>query len=154
MQVMSASSGLLDRLQTIAPVRAVRGTVDEQEEGSRVVDPPRLIEAGGLAIRVTFDMKETMEDVALEEDVALPRAGISAASRRAFGQPVDLVVFAATHRPLVTRRSGVTFVNPGSPVSPAVREAGESGTVAILDIHDGTFSVEIVHLALPNGSAI
>lgn len=47
-----------------------------------------------------------------------------------FGRRVDVVAFAATHRPLLLRKDGVLFVNPGSPNLPA---AGP-GTVAISDL--------------------
>ncbi|HHY76392.1 MAG TPA: metallophosphoesterase [Firmicutes bacterium] len=58
----------------------------------------------------------------------------------------DVTVFGHTHVPVVFRREGILFVNPGSPHSP--REAGPS--FALLDVTRSGISAEICPLKIPS----
>jgi putative phosphoesterase len=58
---------------------------------------------------------------------------------------VDVTVFGHTHVPMVFRREGILFVNPGSPHSPRHAEA----SYAILEITRGGATARICSLRLP-----
>ena len=62
-----------------------------------------------------------------------------------FGERVETVVFGDTHVPMVERRHGVLFVNPGSTMLP--RQRRELGTVAILEADGAGHEAWIVELA-------
>ena len=83
---------VVEMLQSIAPVAAVRGNNDQDRWGRRL--PPALtLELGGLGIHVLHDLNE------LEEQAA---AGCA------------VVVSGHSHKPAISERGGVLFVNPGS----------------------------------------
>lgn len=84
---------ILEALETVAPVRAVRGNTDHGPLGASL-PPTEVVEVGGHALY--------MLHIANELDLDPAAAGFSA------------VVFGHTHRPLVEERNGVLFVNPGS----------------------------------------
>ena len=84
---------VLDALQAIAPVIAVRGNNDRGAWARRL--PARTtFEAGGAKIHVIHDRAEIAAS-ALEGGVAL-------------------VVSGHSHRPSVSTESGIVFLNPGS----------------------------------------
>lgn len=87
------SAAVLDALRAVAPVRAVRGNNDK---GSWASELPAddVVEIGPHALYVIHDLAE----LALEPEAANVAAVLSGHS----------------HRPLVERRKGVLFVNPGS----------------------------------------
>ncbi len=84
---------MIDALRAVAPTYAVRGNVDE---GDWAADLPQTqrVEVGGLGFLVLHDLSE------LDLDPAA--AGIAA------------VVFGHSHKPSVTTRDGILFLNPGS----------------------------------------
>ena len=60
------------------------------------------------------------------------------------GQAVDVVCFGDTHHEYIGWVGGILFVNPGSPTRPNLRHGrGELGTIAILDVKQGSVSAEI-----------
>ena len=105
---------ILDRLAEIAPVTAVRGNVDRSPWCSNLgVDA--VIELDGRFLYVIHDLG------GLDLDPAM--AGF------------DVVISGHSHRPGVTEREGVMYLNPGSagprrfslPVSLATLEVAQSG---------------------------
>jgi putative phosphoesterase len=86
-------SAVLDALRAVAPVRAVRGNNDKGPWASELpIDD--VIEVGGHTLYVIHDLGELSLEPAA--------AGFTA------------VLSGHSHRPLVERREGVLFVNPGS----------------------------------------
>ena len=84
---------VLDALRAVAPVRAVRGNNDKGPWASALpVDD--VVEVGSQSLYVIHDLHE----LALEPAAA----GFAA------------VLAGHSHRPMVERRAGVLFVNPGS----------------------------------------
>lgn len=86
-------SHVLDELREIAPVVAVRGNND----GGRWTHSIRVTETisiAGVAIHLLHDLSELALD---------PQAA-----------GIGVVVSGHSHRPLMERRNGVLFVNPGS----------------------------------------
>ena len=84
---------ILERLREIAPVAAVRGNNDHGPWASRLPQTHRL-EVGGMRVFVIHDLAE----------LAIDPVAIG----------VDVVVCGHSHRPVIERRAGVLFVNPGS----------------------------------------
>ena len=81
--------GILDELEKIAPVRAVRGNVDI-EAWARRLPATRDVEAEGRVIHLLHNVGQLVPG------------------------RFDVVVFGHSHQPLVETRNGVLFVNPGS----------------------------------------
>ncbi|WP_250451466.1 metallophosphoesterase family protein [Caballeronia sp. ATUFL_M2_KS44] len=99
---------VLDALASLAPLTVVRGNNDIGEGVASLPEHAR-IELGGATIHVVHDIA----------DVPAPLDG------------VDVVVTGHSHKPVVARRDGVLFVNPGSA---GPRRFKLPITVALLDI--------------------
>ena len=84
---------ILDALANISPVTAVRGNNDTDVWASELPEVTQL-QLGSTSVYVLHDMAQLDVD-------PLP-AGIS------------VVIFGHSHRPVVQRRDGVTYINPGS----------------------------------------
>ena len=84
---------VLEALQTLAPVRAIRGNNDRGPWTNRL-PAQDLVELGGHAIRVVHNLAEL--------DLDSDAAGLTA------------VVFGHSHKPLIEKRGRVLFINPGS----------------------------------------
>ena len=101
---------ILEKLRTIAPVDAVRGNNDKGAWAEQI--PLYLaLDLEGISIHVLHDVNEM--------DVDPLAAGF------------DVVVSGHSHKPKVTERGGVQFVNPGSA---GPRRFSLPVTVAHLDI--------------------
>ena len=111
---------LLHRLETIAPVVAVRGNVDHE---LACLPPTELISVNGQLIYVLHDL--TLLDV----DPAI--AGFA------------MVVSGHSHRPKIDRRRGVFYVNPGS-IGP--RRFSLPISFVKVAFVEGEFAVDLVHL--------
>ena len=85
------SRGLLERLETVAPVIAVRGNVDEE-----LIDLPltETVSVNDHLIYVLHDLGQ------LDLDPVI--AGI------------EIIVYGHSHQPRIDRRRDVLYVNPGS----------------------------------------
>ena len=117
--------GILDELQAIAPVYAVRGNTDR-------LDNPRLparraLEISGVRIHVSHGHEVGAKPITL---VA------------AYGN-ADVIVYGHTHRELITEEEGVLVVNPGAA---GARRFDLMPCVGILTIADGRPSVELIRL--------
>lgn len=104
---------ILDELRAIAPVHAVRGNNDK---GAWAAEIPLYLalELEGVNIHVLHDVKEIDVD---------PRAA-----------GLDVVVSGHSHKPTISERDGVTFINPGSA---GPRRFTLPVTVGFLDVATG-----------------
>lgn len=110
---------VLEALEAVAPVRAVRGNMDLGALGASLPETA-VVEVGGYHLYLLHDLERLALDPAA--------AGFAA------------VITGHTHRPLVERRGGVLYLNPGSagprrgalPVSLALLEVEPSGLRARL----------------------
>lgn len=136
--------GVLDYLETVAPVLAVRGYEDPREQGERLADATRVVHAGMVSIGMIHDIQWPGPRIATTGDgtgLVLPEGRAGEILSAKFGQPVDVVVFGDTHEELVCRWDGVLMINPGSPTYPGRRHRrGALGTLALLDV-DGEEAV-------------
>lgn len=100
------TASAIDALETIAPVRATRSDGDPPADGTRLVDGPTVIDAGGTALLLAFQRPDHAPE------------GVKA------------VVFGGTHAASVEDDGGVLWVNPGSP------SLAKTTTVGILTLED------------------
>ena len=142
--------GVLDYLETVAPVLAVRGYEDPREPGGRLADATRVVHAGGVAIGMIHDIQWPGPKIATTGDgtgLVLPQGQAAETLARKFGQPVDVVLFGDTHEELVCRWDGILIVNPGSPTYPGKRHRqGALGTVGLLEIDGEEAGARIINL--------
>lgn len=87
------AAAVIDQLESMAPVVAVRGNNDK-ERWAKTIPETEVVEIGKLRIYILHDLKE------------IPL------------NPSDhhfhVVISGHSHRPLIERREGVLFMNPGS----------------------------------------
>ena len=142
--------GVLDYLETVAPVLAVRGYEDPVEPGERLAHATRVVHAGGVAIGMIHDIQWPGPKVATTPDgtgLVLPEGHAKATLSRKFGEPVDVVVFGDTHEELVCRWDDTLIVNPGSPTYPGKRHRrGALGTVGLLTIDGEEATARLIDL--------
>lgn len=104
---------ILDELNAIAPLVAVRGNND-RDAWARTLPHTEVLEIEDLVIYVLHDIDEI--------DLAPQAAGF------------QVVVSGHSHRPAVTHKDGVLFVNPGSA---GPRRFSLPVSVAFLDVQGG-----------------
>jgi predicted phosphodiesterase len=155
--------GVLDRLAEAAPVLAVRDFSTDNDgnpyitpaDGDRVAGLARVVETGGLRIGAVHNLGRLPGPEIVTPPGGLPELGgvaVRDVVAEKFGGPVDVVVYASSHRAATVLADGVLFVNPGSPAYPKGpgRVAGQRalGTVGVLDVADGVATFEILELSL------
>lgn len=118
--------GILDELELIAPVRAVRGNTDP-------IDDPRLpdaieVELGGVRIHVSHG-HETGSPTPVK---LLARYN------------ADVIVYGHTHKQLIVESGGQWVVNPGAA---GARRFDLMPSVGRLTIRDTLVTIEIIELA-------
>jgi hypothetical protein len=113
---------ILDVLQAIAPLTAIRGNVDERGPCGHL-PPTQLIELAGHNIYMLHDVNRL--------DLNPEAAGIAA------------TIFGHSHQPSIEWRRGALFLNPGSA---GPRRFRLPVTVAWLDIKARDLSAQIVDL--------
>ncbi|SAK42536.1 phosphodiesterase [Caballeronia temeraria] len=111
---------VLDTLAPLAPLTVVRGNNDLADDLAHLPEHAR-IERGGATIHVVHDIADVPKQL----------------------DGIDVVVTGHSHKPLIERRGGVLFVNPGSA---GPRRFRLPITLALLDIDDGKAEARIVSL--------
>ena len=143
---------VLDYLEEVAPLLAVRGYEDPVEEGERLALTTRVVKVEGVSIGMIHDIQwpgpkiQTSPDGA---DLILPEANGREIMARKFKEPVDIVLYGDTHEEIVTYWDGIMIMNPGSPTYPGKRhKRGALGTLGILEIDGEDAAGRIVELDL------
>jgi putative phosphoesterase len=113
---------IIDRLQTLAPVVAVKGNIDTQAWASEL-PLTAVAEAGPVCIYVLHNLQE------LDLDPAA--AGF------------NIVISGHSHKPTRMERASVLYLNPGSA---GPKRFSLPITVARLDVTQSPVSVDFVHL--------
>jgi len=116
------SPGVLEALAAVAPLTAVCGNNDRGAWAARLRES-ELVEVGGVWLYAIHDLAQL--------DIDPLAAGVA------------VVVSGHSHRPLVERRDGVLFVNPGSA---GPRRFSLPISVGELTIVDGAASARTVTL--------
>ena len=144
--------GVLDYLEEIAPLLAVRGYEDPVEEGERLALTTRVVKVEGVSIAMIHDIQwpgpkiPTSRDGA---DLVLPKDNGREIMARKFKEEVDVVLYGDTHEEIVTYWDGIMIMNPGSPTYPGKRhKRGALGTLGILEIDGEDAAGRIVELDL------
>jgi len=135
---------VIETLRTIAPVDAVRGNNDKGSWAKEF--PPWLaLELGGVGIHVLHDVKEYDVFVVRATREGSPSA--KASGRRPAQKAMDptaagfrVVIAGHSHKPQVTERNGILFVNPGSA---GPRRFSLPVTVGYLTVSGGNARAEI-----------
>ncbi|HAA96009.1 MAG TPA: hypothetical protein DCE26_10030 [Dehalococcoidia bacterium] len=142
--------GVLDYLEEVAPLLAVRGYEDPLEDGDRLALTTRVVKAEGVSIGMVHDIQWPGPKIPTSPDgteLMYPEGNGREIMARKFKEPVDVVLFGDTHEELVTDWDGVLIMNPGSPTYPGRRhERGVLGTIGILDIDGEDATARIVDL--------
>ena len=126
--------GVLDELETIAPVLAARGNGDSRSIKDHRLKNSHVLDINGLRLGLTHAIPYP----------ELPWSRIIKTMERIFDGPTDIIVFGDTHVTLAERHQGVLLVNPGSPTLPNGRF--QLGTVGLLEIMDKRVKASIVQL--------
>ena len=121
------SPSILEELQELAPVAAVRGNIDTAR-WAQVLPEREVVEFAGVSLYLLHDLQELGLDPAA--------AGLHA------------VISGHSHRPSIHRRQGVLLLNPGSA---GPRRFNLPVSVALLHVRDGTIVPQLIELkpALP-----
>lgn len=115
-------AAILDALQAIAPLTAIRGNVDGSGACSRLPET-ELVELGGVSIYILHDLG------ALDLDPMA--AGVS------------VVVSGHSHKPRMERRKGVLYFNPGSA---GPRRFSLPVSLGLLEIAQGRLEPRLIEL--------
>jgi putative phosphoesterase len=113
---------VLERLGRIAPVTAVRGNTDYGSWSSSL-PVSEMVEIDGIFFYIIHDLDQL--------DLDPVAAGI------------QMVVSGHTHQPHLIKKSGVTYLNPGSA---GHRRLNYPVSVALAQIQDGTLTPRIIEL--------
>ena len=116
---------ILDDLQKLSPVVAVRGNVDNGDWAARL-PLTTVVNAGSLTIYMLHDVKQLDLD---------PRAA-----------GFNIVVSGHSHQPACTERDGMIYLNPGSA---GPRRFQLPVTIARIDLRGVTPRIEIIPLPEP-----
>jgi predicted phosphodiesterase len=96
---------------------------------------------GAVWIGCVFDA--VAQGLATSSEPFSPSDGWTQKAKGLFGEPVQVLLCASTHRPSVVELDGILVVNPGSAVLPA---DGAGPSFALLTIEDEKVEVKIVPL--------
>ena len=143
--------GVLDYLETVAPVLAVRGYEDPTERGERLALTNRVVTVEGVNIGMVHDIQWPVTGITTTGDGAalnFPAQDVAGLLEKKFRQRLDVVLFGDTHEELICHYGGILFVNPGSPTYPGRRHTpGSLGTLAMLEIDRGAVYAQLINLA-------
>ncbi|HJR52884.1 MAG TPA: metallophosphoesterase family protein [Gemmatimonadota bacterium] len=122
-----ASDEALAEIETIAPVTAVRGNMDERALADRLSEEEILTRWG---VRI-----------ALLHGHRVGRASVDDLANRYGDRAVDLVIWGHIHEPVSIERGGVRYFNPGT-----AGGIGAPATCGIVTVTGQDFTVEHVYL--------
>ena len=135
---MGEAAGL-DQLAEIAPVIGVHGADDADDP--RTAAQVLILACDGRAIGGVFDAQAA--GLAVSSEPFEPVADFAEAAERLFGRPIDVLLYASTHRPAAATDGQCAALNPGSAVLPA---EGARPSFLKLQVAEDGFSAEIAYL--------
>ncbi|WP_415874246.1 metallophosphoesterase family protein [Clostridium sp.] len=117
-------SYIIEKLNTKAPVAAVRGNNDKGEL-AKIYPKTEVVEIGGKFIYILHDINELDLD---------PK-----------GAGFDVVISGHSHKPSIEERDGILYLNPGSA---GPRRFRLPVSIAYLEIYENLVEAKIVELAI------
>jgi putative phosphoesterase len=114
---------VLEALESLAPVIAVRGNVDTEEWATKV-PPTAVLKAGAVRIYVLHDVKEL--------------------NLNSIPSGVSIIVSGHSHQPGQATRDGILYINPGSA---GPRRFNLPITVARLDLDRKPWEAEFIDVS-------
>lgn len=114
---------ILEALEKLAPVTAVRGNVDTEEWATKV-PPTAVLKAGAVRIYVLHDVKEL--------------------NLNSIPSGVSIIVSGHSHQPGQATRDGILYINPGSA---GPRRFNLPITVARLDLDRKPWEAEFIDVS-------
>ena len=133
-------TSVLDRLEQLAPVLAVRGDEDFFIQRDSRVKEEHFFDVSGLTLWLVHQLPlACLRLLAAGSESEM----LEQVSHRCEIAP-DIIVFGDTHRHLVKSIGDILFVNPGSPTLPDHMPG--AGTVALLSIGAGRSRARLVQL--------
>ena len=126
---------VLDELETIAPVLAVRGNGDWNFPPDHRFKNNIVLNIAGLTLGLTHGINYPPP----------PQYPFDEVMELAFGNRMDIIVSGDTHVAMVERYNGTLLVNPGSPTLP--NGLFELGTVGLLEITGDSVKASIIQLS-------
>ena len=142
--------GVLDYLEEVAPLLAVRGYEDPIEDSERLALTTRVVKVEGVSIGMIHDIQWPGPKIPTSPDgtnLVFPNSNGQETMAKKFKEPVDVVLFGDTHEEIVTYWDGVMIMNPGSPTYPGKRhKRGVLGTIGILEVNGEDAIGRIVEL--------
>ena len=136
--------GVLDYLEEVAPLLAVRGYEDPIEDSERLALTTRVVKVEGVSIGMIHDIQWPGPKIPTSPDgtnLVFPNSNGQETMAKKFKEPVDVVLYGDTHEEIVTYWDGIMIMNPGSPTYPGKRhKRGVLGTLGILEI-DGEAAI-------------
>ena len=130
--------GVLDYLEEVAPLLAVRGYEDPIEDSERLALTTRVVKVEGVSIGMIHDIQWPGPKIPTSPDgtnLVFPNSNGQETMAKKFKEPVDVVLYGDTHEEIVTYWDGVMIMNPGSPTYPGKRhKRGVLGTIGILEV--------------------
>ena len=140
---------VIDLLERIAPVVAVRGYTDP-------VSPERGLQEllvhslDGWRVGMVHDIAHPayyIRAIGTSATLQFPATPLPEVLKIRFGQLLDAVVFGDTHAPLILEREGVLLMNSGSPTRPHLPgRASPPGTVGLLEVQPDVVRARVVSL--------
>ena len=142
--------GVLDYLEEVAPLLAVRGYEDPIEDSERLALTTRVVKVEGVSIGMIHDIQWPGPKIPTSPDgtnLVFPNSNGQETMAKKFKEPVGVVLYGDTHEEIVTYWDGVMIMNPGSPTYPGKRhKRGVLGTIGILEINGEDAIGRIVEL--------
>jgi len=121
---------VLDELEQLAPVVAVRGNMDSPEVKAKLpVTNTAKVDNYKIGVVHRFGMFGSIRKMPNEPQTA----------------KLNVLIFGHTHSSTIKRENSVLLINPGSPTSPMLPFITKP-TVGLLKIFEGKIEPEIVHI--------
>jgi hypothetical protein len=134
--------GVLDQLESVAPVVAVRSRHDPRQEHASLHDAPHRLELDGVTIGLLSRPCDLPGLEGVGDDAHTDIAELAPHIPRLFGGEVSLVVYRGSHRDQLHHSGGTLYFDPGSPTW----WAGPRATVARLTVRDGAFELAVLDI--------
>ena len=136
--------GILARLGELAPVLVPVGANKGYSLHQGAGSPLKVLSVGATNVGLWFNLAQPDKKIDVgEKAVDFGTEPFEKLMKTRFGDRVDVVAFAGTHRPLKQSHEGVLFFNPGSPTLPM---PDTPASVAVLDLKTASPQVKLVSL--------